>query len=141
MSDSESDDSDYTPEPEKKVKEAPQQAATAPSEGALTGKRKQRVDDLWASLNETETASQQLQAAKTGKAAKPKKKAGSRKANKVLASIFGKSTAKSIMGKVQASGDRSAAAAVASAAAAKALRAPEKKQVTEVKKFAGREIT
>jgi hypothetical protein len=63
----------------------------------------------------------------------------------VLAGIFGKTAAVSIVSKIKVKQKPTAAAAAgssaAAASAASSLKAPKKKQLVETKKFAGKEIT
>ena len=122
----------------------------------MTGSRKRRVDDAWAQLNVAEilpqSAAAQLKASKAKQQKGPGKKA-KKKANKVLSGIFGKTVAGSIISKVTVPGTReqtyAAAAAdtasggttTAAVAARAVLKAPKKKQLTETKKFAGKQIT
>ncbi|CAM9489055.1 unnamed protein product, partial [Hapterophycus canaliculatus] len=110
---------------------------------ATSARQRSKVDDIWASMNASDAAlmsgaSGSRPAGGKGKGKTAKKKKANKKANKVLAGIFGKKAASSIVsgvGKARRRGGE-----VEAAARKKALAASRKVEVTEVKKYAGKDI-
>ncbi|CAM9420452.1 unnamed protein product [Sphacelaria rigidula] len=148
--DSEEDDSDYTPEDEEEEDED-QSKVQWPQERIGTGIRAHKrsaVDALWAEMNAEDATAVAAGAASTSKAKgkKSKKRKAEKKANKVLAGIFGKKAASSIVSGASMKKDvkkrKSSGGAGKSeeVTRAQALAASRTVEVSEVKKYAGKEI-
>eukprot|EP00752_Nemacystus_decipiens_P004172 g3815.t1 len=109
---------------------------------AMSPRQKSKIDDIWASMNAAEAlrpSGASGSALKGGKGKeKTKKKKANKKANKVLAGIFGKKVASGIVS--GAGKTKRRAGAGEGAARKKALAASRKVEVTEVKKYAGKDI-
>ncbi|CAM9801628.1 unnamed protein product [Pylaiella littoralis] len=143
--DSEEDDSDYVldetaeDDEEEEGKEEPEDTMGA----ATTARQKSKIEDIWASMNASEAplpggASGSGVADGKGKGKTRKKKKACKKANKVLAGIFGKKAASNIVS--GASKTKRRAGAAEGAARKKLLAASRKVEVSEVKKYAGKDI-
>ncbi|CAM9482836.1 unnamed protein product [Ectocarpus sp. 6 AP-2014] len=146
--DSEEDDSDYVQdetagddEEEDEVEEPEDTMGVATSD-----RQRSKIDDIWASMNASGAeatappaggSGTRLAEGKGKKATKKKKKAN-KKANKVLAGIFGKKAASDIVS--GAGKGKRRAGATEGAARKKLLAASRKVEVTEVKKYAGKDI-
>ncbi|CAM9681853.1 unnamed protein product [Ectocarpus sp. 12 AP-2014] len=148
--DSEEDDSDYVQdeaagddEEEDEVEEPEDTMGVATSD-----RQRSKIDDIWASMNASGADATAPPAGGSGirlaegkgKKATKKKKKANKKANKVLAGIFGKKAASDIVSGAGKGKRRAGAGAGEGAARKKLLAASRKVEVTEVKKYAGKDI-
>ncbi|CAM9280271.1 unnamed protein product [Ascophyllum nodosum] len=149
--DSEEDDSDYV-EDEKGDDDESDEEQEEPEESlgkGISAHKRSKIDDLWASMNADDGSAvlrgggdrASAKTTKTAKGNKGKQKA-LKKANKVLAGIFGKKTASSLVSKASKTKRRSTLAATKKEAAdrAKELAASRTMEISEVKKYAGKDI-
>ncbi|CAM9937103.1 unnamed protein product [Ectocarpus sp. 13 AM-2016] len=115
---------------------------------ATSDRQRSKIDDIWASMNASGAdatappagGSRTRLAEGKGKKATKKKKKANKKANKVLAGIFGKKAASNIVSGAGKGKRRAGGGGGEGAARKKLLASSRKVEVTEVKKYAGKDI-
>lgn len=127
--------------PPDELDEANAKAPEQLSESTMSASRKRKIDDLWAEMNAPTALPRGAQAAGSSTHPKKKKKGENRKAQRVLAGIFGKKQASRICrgaAAVKSASETSKSSGESGAAAA--TRVPKRIEVTETAKFAGQTI-
>ncbi|CAM9342820.1 unnamed protein product [Chrysoparadoxa australica] len=132
-------DSDFAPDANEDNEEEDVVEKDSGLGGGIKGFKRDKINSLWDEMNsadQVELAAKSAAKAGAGKGKKAKKKKlVSKKAGKVLEGIFGKGAAKSLVAKASASKARADEMGPVGA-----FKAPKQVEITEVKKFAGREI-
>ena len=140
--DSDEDDADYVPPPDEDDEGAAGAPAAALEPSTMAPARKRKIDELWNEMNAASGAGPRAPVtsaavgSKTGKTKAAKK--STKKAQGVLAGIFGKHQASQILGRSAASS--AGAASATRNTTATLAKVPKKMVVTETVKFAGQSI-
>ncbi|CAN0162928.1 unnamed protein product, partial [Laminaria digitata] len=111
----------------------------------ISAQNRSKIDDLWASMNAEDAppggAADSARDKASGKAkGKKSKKKATKKANQVLAGIFGKKAASGIVSGATNAKRRGEGGSSEAAKRKKVLASSRKVEVTEVKKYAGKDI-
>ena len=137
-------DSDYCPENDPEADNEVEETVTETKLSAISFGRKRKVDDVWASMQETSSLKTATNFCSNSSSSKSSvKKVGSKKNKDILAAIFGKKQSGKIIDGISSktSGTKADELRIKEAARESVRMLRKKTVVTETRKFAGQEIT